>query len=123
MRNIRLIVAAVLLALVASGCIVHVNDDAGDGDTSWRERERDNREAIERLTLGAGVGEVRASLGAADFSEAFSRAGHDYRILFYRTHRVEGDGETSRDETTPLVFRDGELIGWGGKAYRNLPER
>ncbi|MEX2498222.1 MAG: DUF3192 domain-containing protein [Wenzhouxiangellaceae bacterium] len=27
-----------------------------------------------------------------------------------------GDGETTRDETTPLVFANDELIGWGEMA-------
>jgi len=40
--------------------------------------------------------------------------------LFYRTRRTEADGETSRDETTPLVFKNNELVGWGLKVYENL---
>lgn len=34
-------------------------------------------------------------------------------ILRYRTHHRHSDGETTRDETTPLVFVDGTLAAWG----------
>jgi hypothetical protein len=40
--------------------------------------------------------------------------------LFYRTQRKHSDGETTRDETTPLVFRDNRLIGWGDGVYNDL---
>ena len=43
-----------------------------------------------------------------------------YEVLFFRTHRTHSDGETTKDECTPLVFRDGVLIGFGDKAYRQL---
>ena len=123
MPHIRLIAAGLFLGLTVSGCVVHVDDRRDGEDSAWAQREKDNRAAIEDLELGTAASDVRARLGSADFSEAFSSAGHDYRVLFYRTHRVDSDGETSRDETTPLVFRDGELVGWGDKAYRNLPDQ
>jgi len=28
-----------------------------------------------------------------------------------------GDGITTKDECTPLVFRNGNLVGWGDSAY------
>ena len=33
-----------------------------------------------------------------------------------RTHRTHSDGDTTRDETTPLVFEDGKLVGIGERA-------
>jgi hypothetical protein len=41
-------------------------------------------------------------------------------VLFYRTHRRDGDGVTTKDECTPLVFKNGLLIGWGDAAYQAL---
>ncbi|PKL94995.1 MAG: hypothetical protein CVV18_07155, partial [Gammaproteobacteria bacterium HGW-Gammaproteobacteria-8] len=57
------------------------------------------------------------------FSEAFTIDGVAHRVLFYRTQRVEGDGVTTRDETTPLVFVEGRLAGWGETALVGLPVR
>ena len=57
--------------------------------------------------------QVVGRLGAPHFSEAFTRDGEEFRVLFFRTRHRHSDGETSRDETTPLVFRNDTLIGWG----------
>ena len=42
------------------------------------------------------------------------------RVLFYRTNHKHSDGETTRDETTPLVFRNDQLVGWGTRVYESL---
>ena len=123
MGNIRLVAAGLLLGLAGSGCIVHVDDRPDTDNRSWEEREKHNRNVIDGLELGSVAADVRSRLGGADFSEGFSSGGHEYRVLFYRTHRVESDGETTRNETTPVVFRDDELIGWGDTAYRDLADR
>jgi hypothetical protein len=59
---------------------------------------------------------VVEQLGAPDFSEAFSKKDDSYRVLFYRTQHEHSDGETTKDETTPLVFKNDRLIGWGQDA-------
>ena len=59
-------------------------------------------------------------LGTPADSEAFTRDGEEVRVLFYRTQHRHSDGETSRDETTPLVFRSGELVGWGQRVYDSV---
>ncbi|HBO12182.1 MAG TPA: hypothetical protein DD491_05290, partial [Halieaceae bacterium] len=56
-------------------------------------------------------------LGTPADSEAFTRDGEEFRVLFYRTRHRHSDGETSRDETTPVVFRNDELVGWGQRVY------
>ena len=52
-------------------------------------------------------------LGAPDFSEAFQHNDDNYRVLYYRTQHRHSDGDTTIDETTPLVFKNDHLIGWG----------
>ena len=114
---------AVSAALVVglSGCVVAIGTDEMERASSdWAEIERENRRAIDSLALGMTIGEVRAEMPhPADFTEAFVERGTEYRVLFYRTQRVDGDGATTRDETTPLVFADGELVGWGMSAWRD----
>lgn len=115
--------AAGALALSCSGCIIV----DGSGDHEWgagkskiEEQEARNREAIAGLELGSSIDAVRAHLGEPDFSEALSRGGKTVRILRYRTHRSHSDGDTTVDETTALVFVDGELSGIGETARREL---
>lgn len=118
---------AVLAALVVglAGCVVAIGNDGPESrDSEWAEIERDNRRAIDSLRLGMGIRETQATMPhEPDFSEAFTVRGVGYRALFYRTQRVEGDGVTARNETTPLIFADGELVGWGESAWFDVTGR
>lgn len=49
-----------------------------------------------------------------------ARLGRRHRVLFFRTQHRHSDGETSRDETTPLVFRNDTLIGWGDDVLASI---
>lgn len=111
----------VLLLCALGGCVIAVDDDHMDRGwgaerDDWRQRQERNREAIAELELGRHIDSVVDELGPADFNESFVRDGLTYRVLRYRTHRVHDDGRTTRDETEPLVFVDGELVGWGESA-------
>lgn len=120
-RKILGIVAGTAL-LATSGCVLHVGGDGDYGGDHYSKIERQesrNRAAISRLELGAGFDAVRAQLGEPDFTEAFMVGQTEVRILRYRTHRTHSDGDTTPDETTPLVFRDGVLAGIGESAVAN----
>lgn len=107
-----------LLSLSVTGCIsidsAHVSRD------DWKEVQRDNREMIAKLNIGDSHSSVVSKLGTPSDSEAFVHDGEEMRVLFYRTQRKHSDGETSRDETTPLVFQNDNLIGWGEETYRSI---
>lgn len=120
MKGLLLISASA--ALLLGGCVLHIGDD-GDGDylTSHRSvasQERKARQSIAALPLGVSPQAVMAELGPPDFSELLRSGAGELRVLRYRTHRTHADGDTTRDETTPLVFLDGELIGTGESALR-----
>ena len=121
MNAISRTAVSVALATGLCGCVVAIGTDEIERSSSnWAEIENENRRAIDSLSPGMTIGEVRAEMPhAADFTEAFVDHGTEYRVLFYRTQRVEGDGVTTRDETTPLVFAQGELVGWGLSAWRD----
>lgn len=110
--------AALLIILTATGC-VYIDGENVDTD-DWRDSQRDNREEISKLEIGMSRNTVQSRLGTPADSEAFSLNGEEVRVLFYRTQRKHSDGETTRDETTPLVFRNDTLTGWGHDVYDAL---
>lgn len=114
--------SAVLLTLLLSGCVVHVGDDGPGSGEEWKARQEYNRDVIAHLEIGQTRANVEERLGRPDFTEAYVREGAEYHILHYRTQHRHGDGKTTRDETTPLVFRDGHLEGWGDTVYSRVSE-
>lgn len=110
MFNVKNTLIASLLPLLLTGCIF-VDGSYDSEGKRWRSQQRENRQIINNLNMELGT--IMARLGSPDFSEAFARGDDKYRILYYRTHRLRSDGQTTRDETTPLIFKNGYLIGWG----------
>jgi hypothetical protein len=115
MKNLLRLFSATAVVTVLSGCVIAFGD--GDVRSNWRDVERKNMNSIEDLQMGAELSAVRSKLGEAQFVEAFAGKDGDYKVLFYRTQHARSDGETTRDETTPVVFRNGHLIGYGKRVY------
>jgi hypothetical protein len=117
-----LIAAAIILPLSLSGCVVSVG--GGDGDdgysSSWQDREHQNRKHIAKLMPDINISTVIDRMGVADFNELYKKQDDQIQVLYYRTNRQDGDGVTSKDECTPLVFKNGQLVGWGETAYQNM---
>jgi outer membrane protein assembly factor BamE (lipoprotein component of BamABCDE complex) len=115
-----LTVATAMMAL--SGCVVAIGgkDENGSNNSSWKKTQKLNNQVISQLNLGTALDSVRGQLGTPDFSESFREGDNETVVLFYRTHHQHSDGETTKDECTPLVFKNGVLTGWGEKAYRQL---
>ena len=110
MRHLKSAVLILALAPALTGCVIAIDADEWDDDhrwsSGWEARQHRNHEYIDNLMLGESIGNIRADLGAPDF-----------------THRFRGDGATSKDETTPLVFVGGELVGWGESAIDKATSR
>ncbi|GAA0856884.1 DUF3192 domain-containing protein [Aliiglaciecola litoralis] len=113
--------AALILPLTLSGCVISVG---GEGDYShhsdWQDIERDNRKHVASLETNTTVSAIKSRMGTPDFSELHQRGDDEIRVLFYRTHLRDGDGITTKDECTPLVFKNGKLVGWGDTAYDQI---
>ncbi len=106
------------LTLLLSGCIITVKD--GDYHKGWEQRQTDNREIISDLAVGTSLTEVKKEMGIPDDSESLVINGTQYKVLYYRTHHNHEDGKTTRDETTPLIFKDNVLIGWGTRMLNQI---
>ncbi|MEO0437551.1 MAG: DUF3192 domain-containing protein [Pseudomonadota bacterium] len=107
-----------IITFLASGCI-YIDGERVSGE-DWRETQRDNREAISELEIGTTRSQIVRELGTPNDSEAFTFNGEEMRVLFYRTQRRHSDGDTTRDETTPLIFKNDVLVGWGQELYADL---
>jgi hypothetical protein len=117
MKPLHIILLAAIVALPLSGCVIRINDndwDSEEGD--WEDRQRNNAKKIQKLELGRTISSIKVDFGEPDLVESFRREAKDYKVLFYRTQHTHSDGMTTRDETTPLVFVEDILVGWGESA-------
>ncbi|PCH61775.1 MAG: hypothetical protein COC19_04305 [SAR86 cluster bacterium] len=108
----------VVLASLLTACVIVVDADSDDADGLIARGER-NSEAINRLVLGSTSFSITSLLGQPDFTAAYQEENTAYQVLYYRTHIVKSDSRTSIDETTPLIFSDDRLVGWGAVALDN----
>ena len=116
MNRLVQLTGTLLLATTLSGCVIAIGNSAFDMEEEWKQRQDRNVDYIHHLDLGRSIASIESDLGHADFVESFQREGDTFRVLYYRTQRVHDDGKTTMDETTPLVFIDRELVGWGRSA-------
>ncbi len=87
-------------------------------DMDWEDRQQFNQQNLTQLNLGQTIDSVRVALGSANFSEAKTSNDKQMLVLFYRTHHKKGDGKTTKDECTPLLFIDNKLVAWGEDTYQ-----
>ena len=111
MYRIQRVVLILVLATGLSACVVAVNDGWHTAD--WEEEQLQNRETIAGLSPGSNIAGVTAQIVVPEFSEAYLSEGNRYTVYFYRTHHRRSDGDTTRNETTPLLFKNDILLGWG----------
>ncbi|MFI3245773.1 MAG: DUF3192 domain-containing protein [Ferrimonas sp.] len=84
---------------------------------SWEAIEQRNSTVIAQLQPGVSSFDVLDRLGSANFTQAYQDLdGHQWLLLHYRTHYRHNDGLTTLDETTPLLFKNNQLVTWGHHA-------
>ncbi|CAB0149797.1 hypothetical protein PSI9734_00376 [Pseudidiomarina piscicola] len=121
-KMMKIILIGFVIYLAATALILAIYQ-ADPDNMSWQERETFNLKQIGRLDLGIPKEDIIRLLGSPDISEAKSTAtGEEVLVLFYRTHHVKSDGITTRDECTPLLFKNGSLIAWGADAYQDYQD-
>lgn len=140
MSNVRHVPMTIGIIILISAFIVSMR---GPGRRAHEERDelsrpllmelRDmrahNRNNLNKLDVGMSKADARAAMGTRAFvdeddddfvvpnpyrSETYQAPdGTVYELLTYYTELNKSDGEVSKDETTPLIFENGKLIGWG----------
>lgn len=116
-KMLKIVVIGFAVYFAAAALILQMYQ-ADPENMSWQERETFNLKQIGRLDLGVSKGDVIRLLGSPDISEGKAISDNEeVLVLFYRTHHVKSDGVTTRDECTPLLFKNDKLIAWGADAY------
>ena len=121
----KVLLIAALTAPLLTGCVIAVSDGEAQthwagNNSSWEKRHQANREAITSLALDTSYQSVLNQLKTPDFTELLKKDDAVYQILFYATHSIHSDGKTTKDECTPLVFKNDKLIGEGDSIYNSL---
>ena len=115
-----------LITVGLSGCVISVGDhESAKSADYWQVQQDKNRELLSKLSMGMTSDQVITLMGTADFSEAYikpteNQGEQSIKVMFYRTQWAQGDGKTTKDECTPIVFRDDVLVGWGNTAYKQI---
>lgn len=111
-----------LYAIFAGTVLTFYDDDPDQMD--WEDRQSFNKRFINSLSIDDHIVKayVIESLGSPDLTEAKQIEDDALQIMFYRTHHKQSDGITTKDECTPLLFKNGKLIAWGDNAYNLFSE-
>ena len=85
----------------------------------WEDRQAYNMKYINDLSLSNNTIKttIVTDLGSPDITEAKQAEEDYYQVMFYRTHHQKSDGITTKDECTPILFKNDKLIAWGTGAY------
>ncbi len=110
----KVIFLLLVLAIVMSGC------------TRPDTITRINRKNLMKLSIGMSKQEVLNIMGTKTMHILYGAVNNPYRsemlrlengktleLLYYYTDIKRRDNCITDDELTPLVFHNGELIGWG----------
>ncbi|MCL1051280.1 DUF3192 domain-containing protein [Shewanella abyssi] len=116
--RVPVIVGSIFVAYIAFVAIIMLSYEPTPDEMDWEDRQAYNRAKLTEITIGQSIGEVKTMFGKADFSEAKISNEQNLQILFYRTQHKESDGETTKEECTPLLFKQGKLVAWGEDTYQ-----
>lgn len=116
--KVPVIIGTIFAAYIAFVAVVVLVYEPTPDDMGWEDRQAYNQQKLTELTLGQSLDAVKTLLGKADFSEAKVSDNANLLVLFYRTHHEKSDGVTTKEECTPLLFKDQQLIAWGDDTYQ-----
>ncbi|TLU67584.1 DUF3192 domain-containing protein [Thalassotalea litorea] len=111
------------LSVALTGCVIAV-DGKGDWDAktmqSSHDAAYDNRKNLAELEENMSFSAVKKKMGVPDFNEVYDKDGESIQVLYYRTNRKHADSMTTKDECTPLIFKNNVLVSWGDKALNQI---
>ncbi|MGZ9898835.1 DUF3192 domain-containing protein [Shewanella gaetbuli] len=112
------IIGAVFISYLCFVIVVMFTYEPSPEERAWEDRQAYNQQKISEIAFGQTIEDIQKIFGRADFVEAKTAEDGQYQLLYYRTHHIKSDGITTRDECTPLLFKNNELIAWGTETYQ-----
>ncbi|WMN59163.1 DUF3192 domain-containing protein [Pseudoalteromonas xiamenensis] len=121
----KVLLSALIALPLLSGCVVAVSDGEvehswGNQKSDWQDTQRSNRDKIAKLALGTEYNSVISQFSTPDFTESLEKNEVVYQILYFATQSKHSDGKVTKDECTPLLFKNGKLAGFGETALKQL---
>lgn len=109
-----------LYAIFATLVITFYEDDTDQ--MGWEDRQAFNQRFISALSIEENIDRsyVIQTLGSPDLTEAKLKGEISFQVMFYRTQHTQSDGITTKDECTPMLFENGQLVAWGDVAYEQF---
>ncbi len=96
---------------------------SASGCATWQKKMETNNANLLKLEMGMSKEKVITIMGPPLFNEAYkSLYDKSVVILFYYTQRKWADGSETKDECTPIIIENDELVGWGDEFYKNKME-
>ena len=137
MQNIKLI-WIIFFTLVAGSALANDNTEPSAVDSNTVPLEQlaqGNQVNINKLTVGISKSAVVETMGTKVAStnnglvlnpfrsEAFQdKSSVQYEILYYVTEKNRPFQPIKNEQMTPLIFKNGVLIGWGAESLRRTME-
>lgn len=94
-----------------------------------------NKENLKKLSMGMDKTAAMQTMGTEPSRGVFmwidnpyrsetvtAKGGQSFDVLYYYTDMKQRDDKITDDELTPLVFKDGKLIGWGNDALKRIAQ-
>jgi hypothetical protein len=78
-----------------------------------------NNSNLLNLNIGDTKDVLRQKMGSPKRNEQYSNDGKAIEIWYYRTGYIGDGGLESDAEFTPVVMKDGKVVGWGRSYYDN----
>ena len=110
----------ILIALMSfSGCGLAAT-------SSLRQENEKNRSTMLLVDLGMSKAEILKLMGTPRLTEAYTLNGKAVIMWFYLAREqgiAQDEYRFSRHELTPIVFEDGNVVGWGGEFVKKYDHR
>lgn len=116
--------AAFLFILVLAGCAGGLSSLAYENQTNINRLTAGMTKAAVMEVMGTKTAKTRDGIVANPFrSEIFQdKSGTQYEVLYYVTEKNRAYQPLKVGQTTPLVFKNGVLVGWGNESLRRAKE-
>ncbi|WP_163933444.1 DUF3192 domain-containing protein [Paraferrimonas sp. SM1919] len=115
-------IAMIIIGYVSFIVAMNVFYPTNINNLDWEDRQSLNQQHIAHLELGQAKKNILENMGTPDFIQSFVAEQNSIEVLFYRTHHVTSDGETTKDECTPLLFKNGQLEAIGNQALEHFTQ-